>query len=193
MRILLKRWRRKFGEDVDGAWFVSLTEILDESTINITGKTKPAGQYLIGPELILPEDYQIREDCIQLFNNFIEAETKVKKLSLFQDSNLRNILKHKVSHQKVLIQSEKLMKKLSLSVRVKNIDELDKIRRFGRFRYLVAKHFLTKSLEQIEEDKRSTGCFNLRLIARIQLFNKVTEQLFPRNDPNCCSVGLKLK
>lgn len=47
-------------------------------------------------------------------------------------------------------------------------------------RFLIAKHFLTKSLDEIHADQRATGTFKLRLLARTQIFHKALNKVFPK-------------
>ena len=43
---MLKRWRRKFGSAVNSSWYGSLTELLDEDKVQLTGK--PTSMFIQG-------------------------------------------------------------------------------------------------------------------------------------------------
>ena len=54
------------------------------------------------------------------------------------------------------------------------------INKYGLFRYLVAKHFLSKSLEEIEEMQK-LKTFDMELMTYQLLFKKTLNELFPSN------------
>ena len=54
-----------------------------------------------------------------------------------------------------------------MSNKVENIQERDKIKKYGHLRWLIAKHFLSKPLDQIIANQSETNTFHVRLFARI--------------------------
>lgn len=71
--------------------------------------------------------------------------------------------------------------------------EQEQIARFGRFRYLVAKHFLSKSLDQLAQDLASQSNFTIRMASRLVIFNTVLDRVFPENRPRIKSLGAKFE
>ena len=63
--------------------------------------------------------------------------------------------------------------------------------KYGKLRFLIAKHYLTKTLDQITYEQKNTGTFTLRMIAIMKLMNRAMDKVFPRRDQNQKNMGLK--
>ena len=64
-------------------------------------------------------------------------------------------------------------------MRQRDRDEATSIQQYGLLRTLIAKHFLSKSLDEIH-NSYATGTFKLRLLAAIALFSKALDRVFPK-------------
>lgn len=63
-------------------------------------------------------------------------------------------------------------------------------KKYGLFRYLVAKHFLSKSLDELEKNERRNK-FDIPLLVRLLLFQHILDEIFP-NDSRKYNLGLKM-
>ena len=77
-----------------------------------------------------------------------------------------------------------------MSNKVENIQERDKIKKYGHLRWLIAKHFLSKPLDQIIANQSETNTFHVRLFARINLFSKIMKQVLSGPSMN---IGKKIQ
>ena len=62
-------------------------------------------------------------------------------------------------------------------------------KKYGLFRFLVAKHFLSKSLEEIESFERKNS-FDLPQLVKLLLFSNTLDKIFP-DDSLDYNMGLK--
>ena len=66
--------------------------------------------------------------------------------------------------------------------------EQQDIKKYGRFRYLVAKHFLSTSLQEIDDPPKK---LDIRQIVKLMLFLKTLEEIFPEDSVRFGNLGMK--
>lgn len=104
--------------------------------------------------------------------------------------SITSSLFQQVKQETVSSQAMRLMKQLSLSQRIRDVGELEKIRRYGHLRWLIAKHFLSKPLDEVIARNGNTGTFSLRALARTRMFSTVLERVMPQDEEG--NIGLKV-
>ena len=64
-------------------------------------------------------------------------------------------------------------------------------KKYGLFRFLTAKHFLSKTLEEIDSHERKNK-FDLPSLVRLLIFQNALEEMFPENSSKQ-TLGMKFK
>lgn len=89
------------------------------------------------------------------------------------------------------VKARKLLRSQKSIDTERSMEDKIAISQYGMLRHLIAKHFLSKSLDEIHNDSCATGTYKLRLLARTQIFCKALDRAFPKRSTDKRNMGEK--